>query len=213
MLSPGKIHVPFIDTVDKSTSPEAVSATLDRLPKNIIGNAPWNEFQYKPKCEFTIAHTVDGILLKYFVLEDDILVRFKQPNDLVYFDSCVEFFIAFNEEDDYYNIEFNSIGTCYLGYGSKSNRAAVDVEVVKKIKSCFAIQTVNGKARWELTVIIPLSTLCKHQIQSLSNLSAKANFYKCGDDLPVPHYLSWNNIESANPNFHQPDFFGELHFE
>ena len=42
--------------------------------------------------------------------------------------------------------------------------------------------------------------------------SARANFYKCADKAAHPHYLSWNRIEIPSPDFHRPDFFGELIF-
>ena len=41
----------------------------------------------------------------------------------------------------------------------------------------------------------------------------KANFYKCGDDMPQKHYLSWHPIRIEKPNFHRPDHFGTLIFE
>ena len=41
----------------------------------------------------------------------------------------------------------------------------------------------------------------------------KANFYKCGDELQTPHFLSWNPIQIEQPDFHRPDFFGTLEFE
>ena len=41
----------------------------------------------------------------------------------------------------------------------------------------------------------------------------RANFYKCGDELDKPHYLSWNPINLEKPNFHCPEFFGTLFFE
>jgi hypothetical protein len=40
-----------------------------------------------------------------------------------------------------------------------------------------------------------------------------ANFYKCGDELPTPHFLSWNPIEWKEPSFHRPEQFGKLIFE
>lgn len=40
-----------------------------------------------------------------------------------------------------------------------------------------------------------------------------ANFYKCGDKLQTPHFLSWNPINLEKPNFHCPEFFGTLNFE
>ena len=36
------------------------------------------------------------------------------------------------------------------------------------------------------------------------------NFYKCGDETPAEHYLSWHPITSAGPDFHRPECFGTL---
>jgi hypothetical protein len=41
----------------------------------------------------------------------------------------------------------------------------------------------------------------------------RANFYKCGDELQVPHFLSWNPIGVETPDFHRPEFFGKLVLE
>ena len=35
---------------------------------------------------------------------------------------------------------------------------------------------------------------------------------KCGDDLTVPHFLSWNPIKTEKPDFHRPEFFGTVKF-
>ena len=48
---------------------------------------------------------------------------------------------------------------------------------------------------------------------SLDGQTIKANFYKCGDELQTPHFLSWNPINIEKPDFHRPDFFGSLEFE
>lgn len=190
-----------------------ISIALDHLLRNKIGYTPWPKFQYKPECEFVIAHGNDCIFLKFFITEDDILVRFKQPNDLVYRDSCVEFFIAFNGEPEYYNLEFNCIGTCYLGYGfNKGLREVADDKIVEKIKSDFLLYSDAGKMKWELTLLIPNDVFYHHKYTAVGSKITRANFFKCGDDLPVPHYLAWNNIKSAGPDFHLPEFFGELTF-
>jgi len=44
-------------------------------------------------------------------------------------------------------------------------------------------------------------------------MSMMANFYKCGDGLSKPHYLSWKPIVAEKPDFHRPEFFStiELH--
>ena len=212
MYSRSAIEVPFIRSVNQYSLIDAISSELNQLPKNRIGYTPWPEFQYKPACEFTIAHGDDCIFLKFFVTEDDILARFTQPNDMVYRDSCVEFFISFNRETEYYNLEFNCIGTCYLGYGTAKERDVANAEIVKKIKSSFLLYSDNGKMKWELSLVIPNDVFYHHNYTSLASKTGRANFFKCGDDLPVPHYLAWNNIESAEPNFHLPEFFGDIKF-
>ena len=40
----------------------------------------------------------------------------------------------------------------------------------------------------------------------------RGNFYKCGDLTQREHYLSWNRVACAEPDFHRPEFFGELEF-
>jgi hypothetical protein len=52
-----------------------------------------------------------------------------------------------------------------------------------------------------------------HNITSLSDKKYRGNFYKCGDNLPRPHFLAWNNIQSEEPNFHLSAFFGDLLFD
>ncbi|HBX75243.1 MAG TPA: hypothetical protein DEG55_03775 [Acidaminococcaceae bacterium] len=41
----------------------------------------------------------------------------------------------------------------------------------------------------------------------------KANFYKCGNRTVHKHFIAWAPIESAAPNFHQPQYFRSIAFE
>ncbi|MDB5111310.1 MAG: hypothetical protein JWR67_2424 [Mucilaginibacter sp.] len=207
------IEAPLIGSVNQHSSLESISSILNHVSKNAIANSLWTGFEYQPDCSFAIAHGNNCIFLKYFIIEDDVLLRFTQPNDLVYQDSCVEFFIAFNGEAEYYNLEFNCIGTCYLGYGTgNKGRETADVEIVKKIKCSPLLYSHEGKIKWELTLVIPNEVFFHHNYTSLASKTGRANFYKCGNNMPVPHYLSWNIIESEKPNFHLPDFFGSITF-
>ena len=47
-----------------------------------------------------------------------------------------------------------------------------------------------------------------------SNLPEKilGNFYKCADETMNPHFVSWSPIDLPEPNFHCPEFFGNIHF-
>ena len=61
---------------------------------------------------------------------------------------------------------------------------------------------------WRVTVLIPFELVGVDP----ENLPEKlrANFYKCGDKTAHPHYVSWSPIDTPKPDFHRPDFFGEL---
>lgn len=70
-----------------------------------------------------------------------------------------------------------------------------------------------GECTWEVALLIPYKVFFKHAITRLDGMSIRANFYKCGDELQKPHFLSWNPIKIEKPDFHRPDFFGLLEFE
>jgi hypothetical protein len=50
-------------------------------------------------------------------------------------------------------------------------------------------------------------------LTSLDGVAAAANFYKVGSGLSVPHYLTWNPVGTPAPDYHRPEFFGEVLFE
>ena len=52
-----------------------------------------------------------------------------------------------------------------------------------------------------------------NSVGNLDGKSFRAHFYKCGDKLQQPHFLSWNAIGNPKPNFHLPQFFGTIVFE
>ena len=70
-----------------------------------------------------------------------------------------------------------------------------------------------GECTWEVALLIPYKVFFKHAITGLDGMSIRANFYKCGDELQKPHFLSWSPIKIEKPDFHRPDFFGLLEFE
>lgn len=178
-----------------------------------IDRVNWKEYDYVPEVGFKIAYTDDAILLKYTVKEKYIKANSLFPNEPVYKDSCVEFFISFDEQK-YYNFEFNCIGTSLASYGTldKETRSRLSTDRVETIQTESNIRCLRSGFSWELFVFIPITIFVETSIGSLRGVLAKGNFYKCGDDLPIPHFLSWNNIQYPSPNFHLPEFFGEIAF-
>ncbi len=211
--TPKHVFVPALDQLAHNASIDDVSAALDQLSRHSIDSAPWHVHSEKPGCSFAIGHQHDHLLLKYYVQESHVLARCTEPNSLVYKDSCVEFFISFSDDEKYYNLEFNCLGTCYMAYGKPGDdREEAPVELIRTIISRTMLTGSEGRISWELTLGIPVQVFFAHKLSGLSSLTARGNFYKCGDELPEPHYLSWNPIKWPTPNFHLPEFFGQLTF-
>jgi hypothetical protein len=107
-----------------------------------------------------------------------------------------------------------------LAYGrGRNERVFVPEELIEneiQIASSLGnkvFEEKSGDHSWEMTGVIPKSVFIHHQGLQLAQLTANANFYKCGDDTMQPHYLTWSPVSTERPDFHQPDFFGLLRFQ
>ncbi len=179
----------------------------------------WEQkFPYKPGLLFRIGHTGNEIWLKYYVNEKNILAQETRTNGDVYKDSTVEFFISVDGKN-YYNFEFNCIGTTHLAHGpGREHRNFVSPEIVEliEIKSTLGEEPFaekSGDFEWEMMIRIPIKCFAYDKLKTFSGLKATANFYKCGDNTSEPHFVSWNPIKTENPDYHRPEFFGAVEFE
>lgn len=202
---------------DLNCKASAVSEAFNEksIPYHLISTVNWADFSYCPEVKFRIAHNGNAVFLNFKVDENDIKAVADADNGKVWEDSCVEFFVSFDGEA-YYNIECNCIGKILLGYGAPGKRNHLSPEEIAKIDrwSSLGDKPVSGKTgKWEVSYIIPKEVFAASNIKSFNGLKARANFYKCGDKLATPHYISWNPIDNIKPNFHLPKFFGELEFE
>jgi hypothetical protein len=210
------LNVPYVSTALYNTSTDDLSGIFPSIESGEIVNEPWPDKGIKPRVTFKLAYGDDSLFLKFEVKEKHFRALHKEINDPVYEDSCVEFFIGFEDGGAYYNFEFNALGTPMVGYGKGKERTWTDPSLVSTIKRTGIIKIVENDElpyQWELTVIIPFTVFYNHHITTLRGIKARGNFYKCGDELPEPHFFSWNNIIAAEPNFHLPQYFGELNFQ
>lgn len=193
--------------------PQAASTVLDKLEKQQVHCLPWPLFPYKPSVSFSIAYTEDALLLKYYVQEKFLKASVRNINGEVFKDSCVEVFLSFNQQQ-YYNLEFNFLGTARAEYGQgRKERVFLSEDTIRQIKHHSWAHTTGEETAWELTLLIPFTVFIYDAIDRLEGKEITANFYKCGDDLPEPHFLSWSPIQSPEPDFHLPQFFGKLLFD
>jgi hypothetical protein len=202
-------------------SPNAIELSLaldaEKVPFHSINCVNWREYPYKPDVKFRIAHDGKNIFLNYRIDEEKTKAVCNRDNGKVWEDSCVEFFITFGEDDSYYNIESNCIGTILIGKGpDRQNRKHLPEAHLLRIdrwSSLGASPVDNRSGHWELSLIIPAAIFLSEKINRPDGIQAKGNFYKCGDKMETPHFLSWKPIESKSPDFHRPDFFGNILFE
>jgi hypothetical protein len=198
---------------------DEISGKLDDLNFTIpVDVLNWKGFTYKPDVKFIIAYTRHEMLLKYYVTEQWFKAEKTETNQDVYEDSCVEFFVSPSDDGIYYNLEFNGIGTCLMGSGTgRENRKRTDPEIISRIRRKGSpwgrsVSEKGGEFSWTITMAIPFSVFFHHNINGLKGMTFRANFYKCGDKLSVPHYVTWNPVGTEKPDYHRPEYFGLLKF-
>lgn len=186
-----------------------------------IDEVNWATYPYRPDVKFRIVRTDNGLLIHYHVTEASIAAVAKGDNGRVWEDSCVEFFCMPAGDGVYYNVECNCVGTLLVGAGKTRgiSRQRASQDVLDRVGRWSSLgsdsfsQKTQGPYTWDVVLSIPYSTFFLHDIKTLAGQTITANFYKCGDNLQTPHFLSWNPIVAPKPNFHLPEFFGTLTIE
>ena len=174
-------------------------------------------YGYKPETKFKIARSEDSLFIYFNVVENNVKAMYTADQDPVWQDSCVEFFCTLPGQNFYYNFEFNCIGTCLVTAreGRDENVRPFADDQLKQIERYASLgkkpfDEKNERTAWELCVKIPFTLIGINEKKLPEKLCA--NFYKCGDETTVPHYVSWSPIKTENPDFHRPEFFGEVWF-
>jgi hypothetical protein len=207
-----------LDFDNETPDLNTISRRLDGLSRNSIDHINWESFSYKPEAAFSIGYTEHEIMLKYYVTEDCFKAEQTESNQNVWEDSCVEFFVSPADDGLYYNFEFNGIGTCLLGAGtSRADRHRADPGIISGIRrkssaGIVPIAEIMGKFTWTITIAVPLDVFFHHKIKTFDGKTFRANFYKCGDKLSVPHFMTWSPVKTPKPDFHRPEFFGMIRF-
>ena len=204
------LSVPLIDleNQDLDTALELSGARFD------VDCVNWPEaFPYAPLCGGRVARTRDALVVDFRVSGLDLRARNTEDNGRQWEDSCVEVFIQDPEDGNYYNFEINALGKVLACTGpDRHNRTPRPVEEMEDILRFSQVEggpiEEEGIHTWRVGVVIPFRLL-GIDLERLPR-SIRANFYKCGDKTAHPHFLSWSPVETPKPDFHRPEFFGEL---
>ena len=202
--------VPLIDleNQDLDTVLELSGARFD------VDCVNWPEaFPYAPLCGGRVARTRDALVVDFRVSGLDLRARNTADNGRQWEDSCVEVFIQDPDGAPYYNFEINALGKVLACKGpERHNRTPRPAEEMEQILRFTQMEggplEQEGIHTWRVGVVIPFRLLGIDP-ERLPR-SIRANFYKCGDKTAHPHFLSWSPVETPKPDFHRPEFFGEL---
>jgi len=210
------LNIPYIEALNKIEIEVATDILEESGYRDTIEVLNWSDkYSYRPITIINIARSFDSFFIKYHVHGSMLKAIYSNDMEPVHEDSCVEFFCMPVGSKKYTNFEFNCIGTCAAS--SRKSRteevvpfSAEEMQSIKRYPSIGrrAFNEMEGMFEWELTVKIPFALIGIDP----NHLPGKimGNFYKCADGTDSMHYVTWSPISIENPDFHRPEFFGEL---
>ena len=173
-------------------------------------------FPYCPKTSVEIDNNRDFLFLKFAVRGEQLRAVTVEDQGPVWEDSCVEFFCQVPGDNHYMNFETNCVGAMVasrrLGRDEDVQPLPPEEMALIERKCSFpreVIEEKDGLFEWTVELKIPLSLIFREKEPSFP-LTLRANFYKCADKTKKPHFVSWQPINLPAPNFHCPEFFGEI---
>ena len=73
------------------------------------------------------------------------------------------------------------------------------------------MRTFLAPDSWTLELAVPEALiLALYGVGFDGVRSFRGNFQACGDKTPAPYYAAWSPIGTESPDFHRPEYFGEL---
>jgi len=171
----------------------------------------WDESGYRPEARAYAAWDENGLHALLCAKEETIATAATGFGGDVYKDSCLEWFVQpFADDPRYINVEVNAAGAAYVGFGS----GRADSKCLPAMPEGMPVTaSVHCGGWWAIAYTIPASLLEALYGRRLSGGEVmRGNFYKCDESIH-PHFGSWNPIAHPTPDFHRPEFFGEMALE
>lgn len=173
-----------------------------------ISNYVWGDV-YKPEAYANLLYIENrGIAARLCCREKNPKTVYYNFYDPVFKDSCLEFFFSAEKNGKYVNCEMNSAGASLIAVGSSRNfRTRIDEIIIPP-----AVKTQCSDGFWSVEVFFSVDDLSKilGEMNPAAGTVLYGNFYKCGDDTEIPHYGMWSPVGTEMPDFHRPEYFGEL---
>jgi len=212
------LYVPHQDISQYETVFDKINLLLNAGAEVVVDQVNWKDaFPKLLPVSVRIAHDSEHLYLYYQVTGEAIRAVNTEDFGSVWEDSCVEFFMQRQGEKTYRNFECNVLGVLLAAHHETREKA---IQLTGEVQSVIRHSTIchryeDGRqvSDWTLYLEIPKQAMGFAEHESLAGQQIRANFYKCGDKTPEPHFISWNPIDLPSPNFHVPQFFGLLKLE
>lgn len=160
-----------------------------------------------------IASGTDGLKVHLWTTEPERRAEETGPIGSPCEDSCLEFFFApMGDDKRYFNVEFNSNGCVFLGFGS-SIKDLVRL-MLHNNTSPLVPEIRKDDKGWEIFYTFPFEFIRRFfpDFEVYEGKEIIANCYKCSDLGKYPHYLAWSPIVGEPFKFHRTECFGKMKF-
>lgn len=215
-----QFKIPYEPSLDDLPLSEVAVSLEDHGERLSVDSLNWPvEFPYRPLTVVTAAHSGKFIYIDFFVRCNYLRAVNSDDNTPVSEDSCVEFYVApVSGDGGYFCFEVNCIGAVNAyRRGGKGDDGSVNESLSQLVKRYASVGPrpfceVEGSFTWNVVMAVPLEVLGV-RYQPGSPVVMHGNFNKCASATSQPHYLSWSPVKSPAPDFHHPEYFGELLLE
>jgi len=214
LIARSSIPVPL--TGDASAPPwcNAETARIDQFPWHFSGR--------KQGTTCRVLYDSQSVYVQFQAEDRHISARVTELNGPVCTDSCVEFFATIDPAriPDYFNFETNCCGQVHLAFGpQREGRKLVPPAAAATIRIATALPGSTKEESpdddgWWLAAAIPFRTLGElagRPVRPERGTVWRGNFYRCGGRTD-PQFACWSPVRTPKPDFHRPEFFGELLF-
>ncbi len=206
--------VPLVGT---KTGPWAAANELH------VAEFPWFKGGSKQATTARMLYDDKALYLQFACEDKNIWSEARPLNGTVCVDSCVEFFAspAPAKGPHYFNFEANCCGQIHLGFGpGRGDRKLIDANLARGIRVATSVPGPSkdespADSAWWLAAALPydaLSAFTGMTIRPDSGGTWRGNFYRCGGKNNQ-QFACWNPVGTPGPDFHRPEYFGEIRFE
>ncbi|MDO5571164.1 MAG: carbohydrate-binding family 9-like protein [Bacteroidales bacterium] len=207
-------YLPEIENIDL----DKISNFLDdKVHSQIIECNNWPKiYSYKPITYVKFARGEKNLFVSFSINGNSLKAVNSCDQTPVEEDSSISIALKNPINSNYYLFDFNCIGTCFASKGTDPNAMELfkkeELNLIKRYSDIGKrpFYEMEGLFSWEITVSLPLSLIDVDVLNLPKDM--ECNFGKIATQTSLPHFLTWNPVNSPSPTMVYPDSFGKLVF-